>query len=314
MSRGIVTRAPSKVNVCLLLGPTRPSDGRHELVTVFQALDLADDVELLETLDVADDAVVCVPPVEGENLALRAIRAFRDHTGWDGPPVRVTITKRIPVAGGMAGGSSDAAATLRLLTAHAEPALRAAGRAVPDAATLRAIGATFGADVPALVEPGRWLGTGAGEIVERLPLLAPGRTAYIAITSPVGLPTPAVFREADRLGLPRTMAELALGAKDLRSRAGDLPRALCVNELEPATLSLRPDLQDTLAALRGAGAEVAMVSGSGPTCVGLYDNPALARQAAPVLSERFGEDRVTLAGALTREEIAELEVGAGTAP
>lgn len=305
------TIAPSKVNVSLLLGPTRPADGRHELVTVFQALDLADDVELLETRDVQDDAVVCDPPLAGTNLALTAIDAFREATGWAGPPVRVSITKRIPVAGGMAGGSSDAAATLRLLARHAAPALTRSGRPVPDGAALRAIGATLGADVPALVEPGRWLGTGAGEAVERLPLLPPGRTAYIAITSPTGLSTPDVFREADRLGLPRTASELALGAKELRARAGDLPRALCVNELEPAALSLRPDLHDTLVALRGAGAEVALVSGSGPTCVGLYADPALARKAAPVLTQRFGEDRVRLAGALSRESVAELAAHPG---
>jgi len=310
--RGIATSAPAKVNVSLLLGPTREVDGRHELVTVFQSLDLCDDVELLETLDVGDDAVVCDPPVDGENLALKAVRAFRGATGWTGPPVRLTITKRIPVAGGMAGGSSDAAAALRLLAAHAAPALRSAGRPVPDGAALRAIGATLGADVPALVEPGRWLGTGAGEIVERLPLLPPGRTAYIAIMSETGLSTPDVFREADRLGLPRTASELALGAKDIRARAGDLPRALCVNELEPAALSLRPDLAETLAALRGAGAEVALVSGSGPTCVGLYGNPALARQAAPVLAQRFGEACVRLAGPLSRESVAELGVPSGT--
>lgn len=306
------TSAPSKVNVSLLLGPTRESDGRHELVTVFQALDLADDVELLETLDVRDDAVVCDPPVDGENLALTAIRAFRAATGWAGPPVRVTITKRIPVAGGMAGGSSDAAATLRLLARHAAPALRLTGRPVPDGGALREVAATLGADVPALVEPGRWLGTGAGELVERLPPLAPGRTAYIAVTSPTGLSTPDVFREADRMGLPRTASELALGARDIRARAGDLPRALCVNELEPAALSLRPDLHETLAALRGAGAEVALVSGSGPTCMGLYADPALARKAAPVLAQRFGDDRVRLAGALSREAVAELEVRPGT--
>ncbi|MTD46540.1 4-(cytidine 5'-diphospho)-2-C-methyl-D-erythritol kinase [Conexibacter sp. W3-3-2] len=307
MSRGLQTIAPSKVNVCLLLGPTR-ADGRHELVTVFQALDLADDVHLLETLDVRDDEVVCDPPVEGENLALRAIRAFRAATGWNGPPVRVTITKRIPVAGGMAGGSSDAAATLRLLATHAAPHLGRTGRTVPDADDLRAIAATLGADVPALVEPGRWLGTAAGERVERLPLLADGRTAYVVVTSPTGLSTPDVFREADRLGLPRSSSQLALGGRDVRARAGDLPRVLCVNELEPAALSLRPDLRDTLAALRAVGAEVAMVSGSGPTCVGLYDNPARARQAAPVLAERFGAEHVRLAGALPREQVAALEL------
>ncbi|WP_372789073.1 4-(cytidine 5'-diphospho)-2-C-methyl-D-erythritol kinase [Paraconexibacter sp.] len=289
------TGAPAKINVCLLLGPTR-ADGRHELVTVFQALDLQDDVSL-EAIPAADrDEVVCVPPVDGENLAVTAVRAFRAATRWDGDPVRITITKRIPVAGGMAGGSSDAAAVLRLLAEHAESA---DGLTVSQT-ELRVIAAGIGADVPALVEPGRWLGTAAGEVVERLPDLAPGRSAYVIITSDVGLSTPDVFREADRLGLPRDATALNAGAQAIRARAGDLPRALCVNELEPAALSLRPDLVPTLAALRGAGAEVALVSGSGPTCVGLYDEPRLASRAATMLASRFGEDRVQVAGPLLR--------------
>ncbi|HEX6391341.1 MAG TPA: hypothetical protein VFZ89_17895, partial [Solirubrobacteraceae bacterium] len=107
-------KAPAKINVCLFLGPTRDGDGRHELVTVFQPVDLCDDVRL----EPADrDDCVC-DGVTGPNLALEAVRGFRAATGWDGPPVRVVIDKRIPVAGGMAGGSADAAATLRLLQEH----------------------------------------------------------------------------------------------------------------------------------------------------------------------------------------------------
>jgi len=288
----ITTKAPAKINVCLLLGPTR-ADGRHELVTVFQALDLHDDVTLEAAPAVADDAVVCSPAVDGENLALSAIRAFRERTGWDGPAVLVRIIKRIPIAGGMAGGSSDAAATLRLLAEHADVPT------TPD--LLREIGAGLGADVPALVQPGRWLGTGAGERVERLPDLATGRAAYVVITSDEGLSTPDVFREADRLGLPRGATALGAGAKDIRARAGDLPRPLCVNELQPAALSLRPDLQGTLHTLRGAGAEVAMVSGSGPTCVGLYGDPLRAEQAAHTLAGRLGPERVRFATPLLRQ-------------
>ncbi|HZU40711.1 MAG TPA: 4-(cytidine 5'-diphospho)-2-C-methyl-D-erythritol kinase, partial [Solirubrobacteraceae bacterium] len=98
--------APAKVNLCLYLGPTR-ADGRHELVTVFQALDLADDLTM-RTLVRGSDSIVC-PGVEGENLAARALTELRAR-GWDGPPVEITIDKHIPIAGGMAGGSADAAA------------------------------------------------------------------------------------------------------------------------------------------------------------------------------------------------------------
>jgi 4-diphosphocytidyl-2-C-methyl-D-erythritol kinase len=276
------TIAPAKINVALLLGPIRESDGRHHLGTVFQALDLCDDVTLRPRAGTATaDEVTCHPAVPGppeDNLALRALAAFRARTGWDGPPVSVHVEKRIPIAGGMAGGSSDAAAALRLVRAHSGLDL--------DADALREIAIPLGADVPALVEPGRWLGTGAGEVLEPLPAPA-DLYGVVVVTSDDGLPTPAVFREADRLGLPRDAAGLEAGLAELRAHAPDLPPLLCVNELEPAALSLRPALRDRLAVLRAAGATVAIVSGSGPTCIGLFDTVAGARAAAPGIGERF---------------------------
>src|SRR3954471_19953356 len=118
--------------MCLYLGGVRSGDGRHELVSVMQSVTLADEV----TMEAAGagDEVVC-PGVEGPNLALDALRAFRAATGWDGPPQRITIAKRVPVAAGMGGGSGDAAAALRL-------AARAAG--VEDDDLLRRLAATLG--------------------------------------------------------------------------------------------------------------------------------------------------------------------------
>lgn len=286
------TLAPAKVNLCLLLGPARPADGRHELITVFQALSLADTVELDASPIPAlgCDEVLCDPPVEGENIAAGAVRSFRAATGWSGARVRIRIGKAIPVAGGMAGGSSDAAATLRLVAAAA-----AKDGVEVDADGLRRIAVTLGADVAALVQPGRWLGTGAGEIVERLTDPPAGRFVAVIVTDPVGLSTPAVFAEADRLGLPRTTTALAAALGDIRFHANDLPPDLCVNELEPAALSLRPDLNATLGALRDAGAEVAMISGSGPTCVGLFSGREDAERAVDALSSRFGSARVRAA-------------------
>ena len=104
--------APAKINLCLYVGPLR-SDGYHELVSVMQAIDLADELELTDSDATADD--VRCPDVEGPNLAASALAAFREHTGWDGPPQLLQIEKRIPVAAGLGGGSADAAATLRLL-------------------------------------------------------------------------------------------------------------------------------------------------------------------------------------------------------
>lgn len=262
------TSAPAKINVCLLLGPARASDGRHELVTVFQPVDLADTVTLTQGGDA--DAVAC-PGVEGPNLALAAVDAFRAATGWDGPPVRVTIEKRIPVAGGMAGGSADAAAVLRLLADHT---------GLGDDDLLREVGMTLGADVPAQVRPARYLATGAGEVLEPLPAVTP--YGVLVVTAEQGLSTADVFREADRLGLARDdLADAAAAVRD----APDLDASRVVNDLQPAALSLRPALQDTLDAVRAAGADVALVSGSGPTVLGLFADPDAAVRAAAVVPQ-----------------------------
>lgn len=248
--------APAKVNPCLFLGPTR-EDGRHELVTLFQSLSLADVVELEVTG--AEDRVVC-PGVEGENLAARALTALRAR-GWDGPAVEVSIEKRIPIAAGMAGGSADAAAALRLAMAVAP------GRAEE----VDAIATGLGADVPSQLMPGVALGTGAGEVVEHFEPLA--EHAYVVVPSEFELATRDVFREADRLGSPRSREELSARYEQLVAvvKPGSrLPAELMINDLEPAAVSLCPSIAQTLATVREAGAEVAMVSGSGPTVVGIW--------------------------------------------
>lgn len=270
--------APAKVNLALFVGPTRP-DGRHELVTLFQSLSLCDEL-FLETLPAPPDRVEC-PGVAGEtNLAAAALAELRAR-GWNGPPVAITITKRIPVAAGMAGGSADAAATLRLA------AMLAPGR--PE--ELEAVAAGLGADVPAQLAPGVAIGTGAGEVVERLPALAPH--ALIVVPLPAELSTPAVYREADRLGLPRRREELGERLAALRAAArpgARLPGELLVNDLQDAAISLCPAVGQALARVREAGAERAMVSGSGPTVVGLWwgtDARAAAERAAAGLRSEY---------------------------
>jgi 4-diphosphocytidyl-2-C-methyl-D-erythritol kinase len=259
------TRAPGKINVCLYLGPAR-EDGRHELVSVMQSVTLADRLLLHDAQDGRDE--VHCPGVDGDNLVTTAIERFRAATGWAGDPVRIEIDKRIPVAAGMAGGSADAGAALRLLA-------RASGHEDPD--LLHAIATGLGADVPAQVLPGRVLATGVGERVERVPGVA--RYAVLVVPSTVPLRTADVFREADRLGLPRDAGALADALATVRDGLPDLPDALCVNELEPAALSLRPELEATLAHVREAGADVAMVSGSGPTVLGLFHDKKAGKAA-----------------------------------
>lgn len=262
--------APAKLNLCLFLGPRR-GDGLHELCSLFEPLALADAIEVAEA---ARDEVLC-PGVEGENLAARALAALRER-GWRGPPLRIEIEKRIPVAAGLGGGSADAAAVLRLARGSAE----GFPDGIPD---LAAIAAELGADVPSQLDPTLALVQGAGERVERLP--APSSHVAVLLPAGGGLNTGAVFAEADRLGLGRGEEELAELAARLRRAAGGggspLEYAdLLANDLEPAALSLRPDIGEALEALRGAGAPLAFMSGSGPTAVGLFPTLAEARSAA----------------------------------
>jgi 4-diphosphocytidyl-2-C-methyl-D-erythritol kinase len=263
------TRAPAKINVCLFLGPTR-SDGRHALVSVMQSISLADRL-VLEPSDSVGDEVVC-PGVDGPNLVDAAIAAFRAAARWSGDGVRITVDKRIPVAGGMAGGSADAAAALRLLATAAD---------LDETELLYSVATGLGADVPAQVRPGRVLASGAGEVLERVPGVA--RYSVLVVPDDAPLSTADVFREADRLGLPRDAAELEAAHATVSAALPDLADELCVNELEPAALSLRPYLRERLDAMREMGADVAMVSGSGPTVLGLFRDGDAARAAV----ERF---------------------------
>jgi len=273
--------APGKVNLCLRLGARR-DDGLHELVSAVQAVSLVDELTL-EPGEGADDEGVC-PEVEGENLAARALAAYRKVSGWDAPPQRLTIEKRVPVAGGMGGGSSDAAAALRL-------AATAAGRS--DDPLLARLAATLGADVPALLRPGLKLVTGAGEHVRGLHDIE--RFWVILLPLREQLKTADVFAEADRLGLARPASELEAAERELEdglSHGGTLPLEILGNDLEPAARSLCPAIDEALAALRAAGAEAAMVSGSGPTTFGVFRtwSEGVAGAAAELaLDKRFAD-------------------------
>jgi 4-diphosphocytidyl-2-C-methyl-D-erythritol kinase len=257
--------APAKVNLCLYLGPLR-GDGRHELVSVMQSIDLADHLELRDH-DGEGDEVRC-PGVDGPNLAAKAIAAFRELTGWEGPPQLLEIDKRIPIAAGLAGGSADAAAALRLIA-------RRSG--LGSDAQLLAIATSLGADVPGQLRPGRVLARGAGELLTPLP--DPSPFGLLVLQSDVGLSTAAVYAEADRQGLPRSTDELAaqLAALD---PAAPLP----INDLEPAAIALEPTIGIALVRALDAGATHAMVSGSGPTVIGFFPTAERAAAAAHRLS------------------------------
>jgi 4-diphosphocytidyl-2-C-methyl-D-erythritol kinase len=271
--------APGKVNVCLFIGRAR-DDGYHPLVSLVQPLSLADELELAPADGDADE-VVC-PGVDGENLAARALARFRAETGWDAPPVRITIVKRVPVAGGMGGGSADAAAALRLAAA-------AAGHD-PGDPVLHDIALSLGADVPSQLAPERCLMTGIGEGVRRLG--DPTASGVLIVPSAHALSTPAVYAEFDRLGLGRDPDELDRLSGQVPGAARDdslLAERLLHNDLEAPARSLCPPIGDALADVRASGAVRAMVSGSGPTVFGLFpgaDGPTHAQAAAAALRER----------------------------
>jgi 4-diphosphocytidyl-2-C-methyl-D-erythritol kinase len=266
--------APAKINLCLFLGPVR-GDGRHELVTVYESVSLAD--ELVVTDGAVDE--VLAPGVAGPNLVAAALAGLR-RLGWQAPPLRVEIEKRIPVAAGMGGGSADAAAMLRL-----------APRLAPvNADAVAGLAAQLGADVPAQLTPGVALGTGAGEIVSPRPALA--EHALVIVPQPIALSTAAVYREADRLGLPRAGDELsALGVRveAALEPGARFPDELLVNDLHPAAVALAARIEPALRALLGAGADAALVCGSGPTAAGIVwgqDAGGRAEELARELSSR----------------------------
>jgi 4-diphosphocytidyl-2-C-methyl-D-erythritol kinase len=270
--------APAKVNLGLFLGPRRRLDGRHELATVMQSVSLADELELEPgPAGAGRDEIVCagVPGDPEDNLAARALAAFRERTGWEAPPLRLRIIKRIPVAGGLGGGSADAGAALRLA---------ASASGLGDAATLHELAAGLGADVPAQVSPGRWLAWGAGEELARLP--DPGATFELLVLPLAGgLSTAAVYEEADRLGLQRDEHEIAGLREQLGSalaHGAPLPAAseLLHNDLQHAAVSLCPPIAEALSEAREAGAPLAIVSGSGPTVLGLFPRAGDGSQGA----------------------------------
>jgi len=259
-------RAYAKLNLVLQVGRPRPG-GLHPLCSLFASIELADEV-IAEPAASGVDRVEC-PGVEGRNLAEMALASFRERLP-SLPPVGVRIVKRIPVAAGLGGGSADAAAVLRA-------ANRIAGDPL-DVGALRELAAPLGSDVPSQVEPRHALVQGTGEIVEpvELPPLA-----AVLVPQEEGLSTAAVYAQLDRMEgwRERLDAERLLALV----RAPAALAAALENDLQAAALALRPELGPVLDRLRSEGSLGALVSGSGPTCFGLFEDPADARAAAAAI-------------------------------
>lgn len=277
-SDGVRVRVPAKINLGLAVGPAR-SDGFHELATVYQAVSLYDDLHAVPgddvTVEVDGEGADSVP-TDASNLAVRAALLLAERAGVaEGAHLRVT--KRIPVAGGMAGGSADAAAAL-----VACDLLWRTGLARDELADLAA---QLGSDVPFSLVGGTAVGTGRGERVS--PALARGEYHWVLALADGGLSTPAVYAECDRLREGREVPDPVVPAALMQAlRTGD-PAALGAalhNDLQPAALSLAPDLQRTLEVGQGERALGALVSGSGPTVAFLVPDNEAALDLSVALS------------------------------
>jgi 4-diphosphocytidyl-2-C-methyl-D-erythritol kinase len=260
----VTVRVPAKINLHLGVGPLR-EDGFHELRTVFHAVSLYDEVTVEANEDDGLDVVVYGDhdegvPLDEDNLAVRAVRAVAERAGIPASAT-VTLRKGIPVGGGLAGGSADAAAAL---VAADELWSVGLGRAA-----LGELAAELGSDVAFLLSGGTALGTGRGERVS--PVLTSGDYHWVLAVAETGLSTPAVYAELDRQRGGDEVDEVdeASQAEGVLAalRAGDvvaLGRSLR-NDLQPAALQLRPQLARVLDVGRELGAAGGVVSGSGPT-------------------------------------------------
>lgn len=255
----VAARAPAKINLALAVGAVRP-DGYHDLATVFHAVSLYEDVlaepgdglEVVVRGEYADGV-----PTGPDNLALRAAALLAERTGVD-PAVRLTVTKTVPVAAGLAGGSADAAATLVACDALWQTGLSR------DA--LVELGGELGADVPFCLVGGTALGTDRGDRLT--PALARGEYHWVLALSPARLSTAEVYAECDRLRAGRALPEPRVPAGMMQAlRSGDAQAlgAALSNDLQPAAVNLLPDLERVLEVGSDYGALGGVVSGSGPT-------------------------------------------------
>lgn len=286
----VVARAPGKINLALAVGG-REDDGYHPLATVFQAVSLVEEVRVrpagttaLTVEGLHADRV----PTDASNLALRAVRLLAEHTGVD-EPVHVHVTKGVPVAGGMGGGSADAAAAL--------VACDELWRTGLSRAELSELAAVLGSDVPFALLGGTAVGRGRGDLLS--PALARGEYHWAFALRSEGLSTPHVYRTFDAL-VAGSATEPEPDRRLLRALSSGDPAtvgAALSNDLEPAALELAPDLVETLAVAEDAGALGVVVSGSGPTVAALArDRRHALAVAAAITAAGVADDVLTATG------------------
>lgn len=280
MKRGVVVRVPAKVNLQLSVGPVS-ADGYHEIATVFQAVSLFDDV----TVKVGEDGsgiqltatgITSGVPLDSSNLAVRAASLMAER--YDIPTdIAIHIKKEIPVAGGMAGGSADAAGVIVGIDALFELGL--------SRDELESIGSELGSDIPFSIAGGIAIGRGRGN--ELTSALSRGTYQWVLATSGQGLSTPAVYEECDRLREGLEIAKPAISDAMMQAlRSGDARAvgAAMSNDLQAAACSLKPALRLVLDVGTEYGALASMVSGSGPTVAFLVEDEERALDLTVALS------------------------------
>jgi 4-diphosphocytidyl-2-C-methyl-D-erythritol kinase len=291
--RRVIVSAPAKINLYLGVGPRR-DDGFHDLATLYQAVGLYDEI----TVSAADADLVRVVghgvdvsevPADESNIAMRAARLLAEAHGLD-RSVEILIDKSIPVAGGMAGGSTDAAATL--LACDVLWDLHLAREELIELA------AALGSDVPFCLVGGTALGSGRGEMVT--PVMERGKYWWVIIPEDDGLATAEVYAAFDRINADRVVPaphvpEQMLAA--LRSGDSDLVGDWLGNDLQGPALSLRPELSDVLQAGLDSSAHGALVSGSGPTTLFLAESRTHAGLIEEGLRAELNLERVIVAPA-----------------
>jgi 4-diphosphocytidyl-2-C-methyl-D-erythritol kinase len=275
--RPAIARCPAKVNLALRVLHRR-RDGFHELDTVFQAIGLYDEIRIEPAEGLT---LTCDRPdlaTDGTNLVLRAARALREWSGADLAGAALSLVKRIPLQGGLGGGSSDAAGALLLCCGFW--GLR------PAPETLHELAANLGADVPFFLVGGTARGRGKGDRIEALPPI--GELPILLGIPPFGVSTAEVFsRVGTRLTLPGIGVSLPRPSAHKWPEENDFQFA--VNDLEAVVFELRPELEQFRDALRRAGSRSALLSGSGSVVYGVFESPADAEQAGRRLASEFGD-------------------------
>jgi 4-diphosphocytidyl-2-C-methyl-D-erythritol kinase len=280
MKRGVVVRVPAKINLQLAVGPAS-ADGFHEIATVFQAVSLFDDVTVRlgedgDGVTLTASGITGGVPVDGSNLAIRAAHLMLDL--YDIPKdIALHIKKEIPVAGGMAGGSADAAGVIVGIDSLFELGLARD--------ELEKVAAQLGSDIPFSISGGIAIGRGRGD--ELTPALSRGTYNWVLATSGQGLSTPAVYQECDRLRDGLDIARPQVSDAMMQAlRAGDAKAlgAAMSNDLQAAACSLKPALRLVLDVGHDYGALASMVSGSGPTVAFLVQDEEHALDLTVALS------------------------------